>query len=112
MKDLFLEEPIYSEPDQYVRLILKNNIAIRSARVTEKVQSNIGADIWDGLDDTSKEILAYMSSRQSVSRPELEKQTGKSTNTIINRLKYLIGLNLVKRNGIPHDPNQTYSIGF
>jgi ATP-dependent DNA helicase RecG len=35
MKDLFLEEPIYSEPDQYVRLILKNNIAIRSARVTE-----------------------------------------------------------------------------
>jgi ATP-dependent DNA helicase RecG len=110
MKNLFLEEPIYSEPDQYVRLILKNNIAIRSARVTEKVQSNIGADIWDGLDDTSKEILAYMSSRQSVSRPELEKQTGKSTRTIITRLKHLMELNLVKRNGLQYDPKQTYSI--
>jgi ATP-dependent DNA helicase RecG len=110
MKDLFLEEPLYSEPEQYVKLVLKNNIAIRSVRVTEKMQNNIGTDIWNSLDDTTKEILAYMSSRQCVSRPELERYTGKSSGTVTNRLKRLIELNLIKRNGLQYDPNQTYSI--
>ena len=32
MKDLYLDPPEYSEPEQTVRLILKNNIAIRSIR--------------------------------------------------------------------------------
>lgn len=51
MEDFFLEEPMYSEPDQSVKLVLKNNIVMRTMRQSDRTIENIGNDIWDELDD-------------------------------------------------------------
>ncbi len=51
MEDFFLEEPMYSEPEQSVKLVLKNNIVMRTMRQSDRTIENIGNDIWDELDD-------------------------------------------------------------
>lgn len=112
MKEFFLDDPIYSEPEQAVKLTLKNNIVMRSLRRSEKVQSNIGTEIWQQLDDLSKQILAYMSNRKSVTRIELCRITGKSAGTITSRLNRLMEVGVVIRNGTPNDPKQSYSLSL
>ena len=45
-----------------------------------------------------------------VTRSELTAYTGKSANTISNRLNRLIEKNIIKRNGSKFDPKQTYEM--
>lgn len=45
MEKLFLDEPIYSEPEQSVRLVLKNNIVMRKHRQKHRTMESIGAEI-------------------------------------------------------------------
>lgn len=110
MKGFFLDEPEYSEPDESVRLVLKNNIIMRSVRSRESVQKNIGVQVWAQLDEVAKKILAYMSSKKFVRRVELEKYIGKSAGTITARLNKLISMGLVVKNGAQNDPKQSYSL--
>lgn len=110
MTDFFLEEPVYTEPGQTVKLVLKNNIEVRKIRQKDRAAKNVGTDAWRGLDDLSKEILAFMGTREKVTRIELEKITGKSGRTITLRLNHLLETGVVQRNGSKHDPTQTYNI--
>lgn len=110
MAELFLDEPIYSEPDQGVRLILKNNIVARSQRQTNRAAENVGVERWNDLDDLEHLILTLMSSRGVVKRSDIEQYTGKSGKTVNTRLKHLLDLNIIIANGNKYDPKRTYAL--
>jgi len=105
-----LDEPIYSEPEQSVKLVLKNNIVMRNMRQTDRVVETIGSDMWLGLDDLEKSILSYMSATKCVTTNELVEHIGKSKRTVGTRLNHLIALKIIKRNGAKNDPTQTYEM--
>jgi ATP-dependent DNA helicase RecG len=68
MEKFFLDDLVYSEPDQAVRLVLKNNIVMRTLRQKDRTIESIGSEIWMQLDELEKRILTYMTSRGSASR--------------------------------------------
>lgn len=110
MEEFFLEEPVYSEPEQSVKLVLKNNIVMRTMRQADRAVESIGGDTWDKLDELERKILAYMGSKATVTRAELEQQTGRSGRTVGIRLNHLMEIGLIKRNGNMYDPKQTYEM--
>lgn len=110
MERFFLEAPIYSEPEQSVKLVLKNNIIMRSIRQGNRVVKSFGQNVWDSLDKTEKMMIAYMINRGAAKRIELTQYTGKSGGTVTNRLNRLIDRGLVKANGNQYDPNRNYEV--
>ena len=110
MKEYFLDEPEYSEPEYAVKLTLKNNIVMRSIRQENRLERIITPQIWEQLDELEKSILTYLGSKKTVTRSELTAYTGKSANTISNRLNRLLEMNIIKRNGSKFDPKQTYEL--
>ena len=110
MEEFFLEEPVYSEPEQTVKLVLKNNIVMRTMRQSDRTVENIGSDVWEELDYLEKAILTYMGSKKRVTRAELEEYTGKAGKTITVRLNRLMDRKLVVRNGNKFDSKQTYEM--
>ena len=107
-----MDDPIYSEPEQSVRLVLKNNIVMRNLRRKDRALEYVGEDVWKKLDAIDHDILAYMASNIEVSRSVLAKHVKKSDPTITNRLRKLISMGVVQPNGNAHDPNRTYSIVY
>lgn len=99
MEEFYLEPPVYLEPEYSVKLVLKNNIALRTTRQSDRAAENLGKDVWEGLDDLEKQILAYMAGKKQVKTSELVKHTGKSARTVGVRLNNLIELKIIKRNG-------------
>ena len=112
MEKFFLDAPIYSEPEQSVRLVLKNNIVMRNLRRKDRALEYVGEDVWKQLDAVDRDILAYMSSNVEVSRSALAIYVKKSGATITNRLRKLISMGVVQPNGNMHDPSRTYSIVY
>lgn len=110
MEEFFLEPPVYTEPEQNVKLVLKNNIGMRIIRQSDRAVARIGEDIWEILDDLEKQILTYMSGKNQVRTSELAEYTNKSVRTINNRIKHMIGLNIIKRIGSKYDPKQFYKL--
>lgn len=110
MEKFFLDDPIYSEPEQSVRLVLKNNIVMRNLRKEDRAIDSIGEDIWAMLDDTDHQILVFMSERREVTRLALQTQLKRSNGFVTKRLAKLITLEIVRANGDTHDPKRTYSI--
>lgn len=112
MEKFFLDDPIYSEPEQSVRLVLKNNIVMRKLRRKDRAVEYVGESVWKQLSTIDREILAYMTSNKEVSRSELTHYLKKSDATVSNHIKLLINIGLVQPNGSVHDPGRTYSIMF
>lgn len=110
MEAFFLDPPIYAEPEQSVRLTLKNNIIMRKMRQEGRMLQNIGADSWQQMDDVEHAILTYMMNKGPASRTDLAVYTGKSLGTISDRLKKLIEMGLVEAQGHRNSPNRTYTI--
>ena len=112
MENFFLEAPEYSEPEQKVKLILKNNIVMRILRKRDSVQRSIGIKIWDELDKLEQSIIYYIANRGRATRADLEKFTNKSGSTVTKRLNKLIDKGVLQRNGNKTDPQQTYELIF
>lgn len=110
MEEFYLEPPEYSEPEYSVKLVLKNNIAMRTMRQSDRAAENLGENIWSELDDLERQIVAYMTGRKYVKTSELVEYTGKSSRTIGVRLNHLIDMNIIKRNDAKNDPKQTYEV--
>ena len=110
MESFFLEAPIYSDPEQSVRLVLKNNIIMRSIRQGDRAMNRFGQDVWDSLDNAEKMIVSYLINKGAAKRAELTQYTGKSSGTVTNRLNKLIDRGLVKANGNQYDPNRNYEV--
>ncbi len=69
MESLFLNEPIYSEPNRNVLLILENNIMLRSMRVNNKLSRAFSDGLYETLSDDEKNVITNMYN------------TGRATNT-------------------------------
>lgn len=110
MEQFFLEPPIYSEPEQSVKLVLKNNIVMRTMRQKDRAVESIGAEVWAQLDTLEKAIVAYLLNVGPAKRAALKKHTGKSNATIQNRLNHLIEAGLVEAIGSITDPTRKYQI--
>lgn len=109
MESFFLEDPVYTEPEQTVKLTLKNNIVMRSMRQRTHTAKQIGQDTWNQLDTLEQQILTYLTNKGASKRADLAKYTGKSDNTIRTRLKHLIAIGLVEASGVTNDPGRVYS---
>lgn len=112
MEKFFLDEPIYSEPEHSVQLILKNNIVMRNLRRKDRAVEYVGEDVWRQLDSLDRKIVAFMASNVETSRSTLEEYVKKSGGTITIHLRKLIKMGVVEANGSVHDPGRTYSIVF
>ena len=110
MEKFFLDDPIYSEPEQSVRLVLKNNIVMRNLRKKDRAIESIGEALWGLLDDTDHQILVFMSERREVTRLELQTRLKRSNGFVTKRLAKLIDMEIVRANGNTHDPKRTYTI--
>ena len=110
MESFFLDDPIYTEPEQAVKLTLKNNIVMRSMRQADRAAAEIGNDVWNEIDDLEKSIITFISGRSRAGRSEIERYTHKSTKTVNSRLNHLIELGLINAIGNKHDPGRVYEI--
>ncbi|MBP5595654.1 MAG: putative DNA binding domain-containing protein [Pseudobutyrivibrio sp.] len=110
MEKFFLEDPVYSEPEQAVRLVLKNNIVMRTMRQKDRTLDSIGKEMWNQLDNIEREILTYIAGNGQASRDDLVKFTGKSGSTITRRLRNLCEREIVALNGNKNDPGLRYVI--
>lgn len=110
MEKFFLEEPIYSEPEQSVRLILKNNIVMRTLRQEDRTMANIGTERWSQLDELERQILIFIMNKGATSRSVLVEHMEKSAGTIIAKLNHLMDIGIVKANGNRYDPKRTYEL--
>ena len=108
MKNFFLDDPLYKETNQSLKLILKNNIVMRNVRQKLHSVENLGISTWDSLDNIEQALLTYMINRGPASRSELSNYTMKSNGTIVNRLNHLLEIGLVTAIGKKYDPNRTY----
>ena len=57
MESFFLDPPVYSEPEQTVKLILKNNIVMRTMRQSLHIEKQIGEGRWERLNSLERMIL-------------------------------------------------------
>lgn len=61
MKDYFLDEPVYSEPNNSaVQLTLKNNIVARKERETGRVSEIITPELFEQLDENEEKIIRHL----------------------------------------------------
>ena len=111
MAEYFLDAPIYTEPErQGVKLILKNNIVMRSTRQKESAHKEIGDEIWKQLDSDEKKILTFITARKEAKAEELAVLINKTKRTVNNKLTKLLEKDLIIINGNKYDTTHTYSI--
>ena len=108
MADYFLDAPVYTEPKESVKLVLRNNIIMRRHRQELHAIDRVGTAVWEKLNSTERQLLTYMVNHGAASRAELSAYVGRSSVTILTRLNALIARGLVKGNGGKYAPNRTY----
>lgn len=112
MKNFFLGEPEYSEPQGRVRLVLRNNIAIRHLRQSDTAAKAVGQDEWGKLDDLERRILAFLSAYGAQNTSQLVQRLEKSEASIRRRINHLLKLHLLTAKGNIHDPTRTYHLSM
>ena len=112
MEKFFLDAPVYSEPEQSVKLVLRNNYVMRSIRRKAHAEELVSEEVWAQLDEIDHSILATMVSSNEASRIELSQRTGRSMSTIGAHLRKMIGMGIIAAHGSKHDPGRTYSIVY
>lgn len=111
MASFFLDPPSFSEPNgNTVLLVLKNNIAARSARRMES-QKLVFDQCWDCLSTLDRELVYYIANIEKCTPRLLTDLTEKSRPTITNHLRKLLLLDIIEENGTsPRDPTKYYTI--
>lgn len=109
MKEYFLDDPIYDEPNYSVLLMLKNNIVTRKQRRTERVNDLIDAD-WNSFSDDEKKAIEMAYSRKKLYTKEYAEIIKRSTTyarSLLNKLVDKGVLNKVASSKT--DPHQYYT---
>lgn len=93
MRDLFLEEPEFSEPNgSSVKLVLYNNILIRGKRKTDKLRKIV---CWNELSDLERKVVQAIYDSGGITSAEAMKIIGRSKPTTVSLLNRLIKRNLI-----------------
>ncbi len=114
MEKLFLNKPIYSEPNNNVLLVLENNILNRSMRTNDKLKEIISEKEFDKLNLDEKSILHYMyNSGKEMTTSKATKIVKKSGTYCRKLLKSLKEKGLLKWHGTSkNDRTQYYTLSF
>lgn len=113
MKEFFLDDPEYSEPNgRSVKLVLRNNILMRSKRKTETLLKNDSLnDKWQGLNEMEKQIIQAIHDRGKMTTSELAELISRDRKTVQRKLKKLQDLELITWIGTSiKDPKKVYVI--
>ena len=113
MKDYFLDDPEYSEPQRRaVKLVLKNNIIMRNKRKNETLLKNDDLNkSWDGLNLLEQQMIQAIHDRGRMTTSELAELIHKDRKTVQRKLKKLQDLGLVTWIGTSiKDPQKVYVI--
>lgn len=110
MASFFLDPPSFSEPNgNTVLLVLKNNIAVRSAR--RMGSPKVFNQCWERLGVLDRELVYYIANIEKCTPRLLTELTKKSRPTITNHLRKLLELGVIEENGTSHtDPTKYYTI--
>lgn len=97
MKEFYLKEPIYSEPDNHsVLLILDNNIEVRSKRKKETMlKNNEISNKWKELNYLEQKVLQAVYDKGSITSEEVSQIIERGKTTSIKLLNKLIDMNLI-----------------
>ena len=113
MKEFFLDEPEYSEPNgRSVKLVLRNNILMRSKRKTETLLKNDSLnENWNGLNELEKQIIQAIHDRGKMTTSEIAELINRDRKTVQRKLKKLQDLELITWIGTSiKDPKKVYII--
>lgn len=114
MEKLFLKEPIYSEPNRNVLLVLENNVLNRTLRTDDKIKNLISEEEFIKLNIDERSILHYMfNSGEKMTTKLASKITGRGSTFCRKTLKSLECMGLLKWYGTSiNDSTQYYKINF
>ncbi|WP_455655269.1 ATP-binding protein [Phascolarctobacterium sp.] len=112
MQRFFLNDPVYSEPNNNsVLLTLENSIISRHLRAHEKLFQIFSQESWNTLNDNEKIILQYIYSKNTVTSKEAGKLINRSQFTARRILKKLAEKGFLVWSGSSDtDPAQYYSL--
>lgn len=114
MEKLFLKNPIYSEPNSNVLLVLDNNILNRTLRTADKIKYIISEEKFKQLNVDEKIILHFMfNSGEKMTTKKATKIIEKGATFCRKLLKDLADKDLLKWNGTSiNDRTQYYTLKF
>lgn len=110
MNKVFLDDPIYEEEEQQVRLTLKNNIVMRKIRRHERIDSSISGQ-WKDLNDSQKTSLEIVYNKGNIRTMELADKLGVTRQPAKRILESLVEKGLLRLvSTSANDPNQYYEM--
>lgn len=110
MENFFLDDPIFLEEHQTLKLILKNNIIIRKIRKHERINDNISGK-WDELTNREKIALEIVYNKGKIKTKELADKLNLTRQPAKKVLDGLVDKNiLIKICNSERDPNQHYEM--
>ena len=97
MRDFYLKDPIYSEPDQHsVLLVLDNNIIMRGKRKKETMLKNTKIkEKWESLNSQQQKVLQAIYDKGEITSEEVAEIIDRKKNASVNLLNKLIDENLI-----------------
>lgn len=112
MQAAFLHDPIYSEPNgQYVKLTLENSSTSRVLRSQDTLESHIGKDVLESLNEYEIAAVQLAYSEKKVTRKELAAQLDRNPKFISAMLHGLVDKGILEWHGSSaKDPKQYYSL--
>ncbi len=113
MQRMFLNDPIYSEPDNArVQLTLENNIVARTIRRTEALEGKLSKSIIESLDEYETAAVRLAFANEKVTAKELAAHINRSQKTARRTLKELAeGKSILEWHGSSfNDPGQFYTL--
>ena len=101
MKEFFLEEPFYAEPNNdSVLLILYNNIIMRSKRKEESLlRDDNFRNNWNELNALERKVLITIYDKGEISSEEVAIIINRGKTTAVKMLNKLISMDLIVWNG-------------
>lgn len=110
MEIFFLDDPVFEEKEQSLKLTLKNNIVMRRVRRLERINTNISGH-WKSLSKNQQIALEIADKRGNVKVTELAKHVNIAKPTAKKILTSLEEKGFLKWVGnSPRDPYQYYEI--
>lgn len=115
MKDYFLDDPVYSEPNNSsVQLTLKNNVVARKERETGRVSNIITPELFESLNEQHELIVRHLYNQGELTASKIANIIQRSVPTARKRLKELEEMNIISTHrSSKNDPKRTYYLlGF
>lgn len=101
MREFFLKDPIYSEPNNNsVLLVLENNIVMRSQRKEESLLTNANiSKIWNELNFLERKVLITIYDKGEMTSEEVSILINRGKTTSVKMLNKLIDMKLIEWTG-------------